>query len=67
MPPSHTHQFLPPPPYARQVPILLNLSEHQLFQLARCMANCSFTAGEVVFWQGEAGDTFYVVEEGTFK
>lgn len=50
-----------------QVPILSNLSEQQLFQLARCMANRSFGAGEVVFRQGEAGDTFYVVEEGSFR
>ncbi|KAI3430680.1 hypothetical protein D9Q98_005269 [Chlorella vulgaris] len=51
----------------RRVPILLNLSEQQLFQLARCMANRSFEAGEVVFRQGEVGQEFYVVEEGSFS
>ncbi|EFN52025.1 hypothetical protein CHLNCDRAFT_54794 [Chlorella variabilis] len=58
------HELLGP---IEDVPILSNLSEQQLFQLARCMANRSFGAGEVVFRQGEAGDTFYVVEEGSFS
>jgi CRP-like cAMP-binding protein len=49
------------------VPILLNLSEQQLFQLARCMSNRSFEAGQAVFLRGDAGDTFFVVEEGSFR
>lgn len=32
----------------RTAPILVNLSEQQLFQLARCMARVEFAAGEVV-------------------
>lgn len=50
-----------------QVPILSNLTEQQLFQLAGCMSNCEFGAGQVVFRKGERGDTFYVVQEGNFR
>jgi CRP-like cAMP-binding protein len=31
------------------------------------MVNREFKAGEPVFSKGDAGDTFYVVEEGTFR
>ncbi|KAI7838861.1 hypothetical protein COHA_007362 [Chlorella ohadii] len=51
----------------RKVPILSNLSEQQLFQLAGCMSNREFAAGQDVFRKGEEGDTFYIVEEGFFR
>lgn len=50
-----------------QVPILSNLSEQQLFQLAGCMSNREFASGQEVFRKGEEGDTFYIVEEGFFR
>ncbi len=49
------------------MPILSNLSEQQLFQLAGCMSNREFAAGQDVFRKGEEGDTFYIVEEGFFR
>ena len=59
---------LPPRvPSPTQVPILSNLTEPQLLQLARCMSHRDFAGGQVVFRQGDPGDTFYVVEEGTFR
>ncbi|KAK9909485.1 hypothetical protein WJX75_003002 [Coccomyxa subellipsoidea] len=50
----------------RKVPVLFALSEQQLFELAHCMKNHSISAGQMVFRQGDPGDVFYVIEEGTF-
>ena len=50
----------------RKVAILSNLSESQLFALAARMRSVAFAPGEGVFRQGDPGDTFYVVEAGTF-
>lgn len=44
----------------RRVPILFNLSEAQLLQLAKRMAPRSLAAGEVVFHKGDAGEEFAV-------
>lgn len=49
------------------MPILSNLTEQQLFQLAGCMVSKAYGAGETVFQKGDTGDTFYVVEEGKFE
>lgn len=51
----------------RQVPVLLNLSEPQLLRLAAAMTSVAFAPGEVVFRAGDAGDAFFVVEEGAFS
>ncbi|CAL8467781.1 g7319 [Coccomyxa elongata] len=50
----------------RKVPVLFALSEQQLFELAHCMKNHAISAGQMVFRQGDPGDVFYVIEEGTF-
>jgi len=50
----------------RKVPILSNLSERQLFELARRVKSVEFAAGDVLFRQGDSGDSFYVVEDGCF-
>ena len=50
----------------RKVPILSNLSERQLFELARRVISKEFAAGEVLFNAGDPGDSFYVVEHGLF-
>ncbi|KAG7671492.1 hypothetical protein Ndes2526B_g09344 [Nannochloris sp. 'desiccata'] len=50
----------------RKVPILSNLSERQLFELARRVKSVQFSAGDVLFRQGDPGDSFYVVEDGCF-
>lgn len=50
----------------RKVPILSNLSESQLFALARCMRAVEYVPGQVVFREGDPGDTFFVVEDGQF-
>lgn len=46
--------------------MLFNLSEQQLWQLARTMGEGRYRKGEVVFRQGDPGDFFYVVREGQF-
>ena len=48
------------------VPLLANLSEQQLFHLARCMESAEVAADTRVFSQGDPGDAFYVVNEGAF-
>eukprot|EP00887_Chlorella_sp_A99_P000268 scaffold13.g268.t1 len=50
----------------RAAPVLVNLSQAQLFELARRMTRLEFKAGDVVFRKGDPGSTFYVVEEGLF-
>lgn len=49
----------------RAVEIFSSLSDEQLFTLCEAMSQAQYTAGEYVFEQGEDGDTFYIVIEGT--
>ncbi len=46
---------------------MVNLNERQLWQLARVMGQTRYTAGQMVFMKGDPGDTFYIVQEGTFS
>lgn len=48
------------------MPLLYNLSERQLWQLARAMGTARFTKGQMVFAKGDPGDMFYVVQDGAF-
>ena len=50
-----------------QVPILFNLSDHQLLDLAQQLTPKAVNAGEVVIKEGDEGDSFYIIEEGTFS
>jgi CRP-like cAMP-binding protein len=49
-----------------QVPILFNLSDSQLLELASHLEPRSVAPGEVVVKEGDEGDSFYIIEEGTF-
>lgn len=49
-----------------QVPILFNLSDNQLLELASHLEPRTVQPGEVVINEGEQGDTFFIIEEGTF-
>lgn len=49
-----------------QVPILYNLTEHQLWQLAGVLQSETVAKDQVVFRQGEPGDKFYIIQEGIF-
>lgn len=56
----------PPPCTGLQVPLLYNLNERQLWQMATALGEASFTEGQVVFRKGDPADTFYVVHVGAF-
>lgn len=49
------------------MPLLYNLTERQLWQLARAMGETRYKKGDTVFRQGELGDTFFIVRDGGFK
>lgn len=49
-----------------QVPILYNLSDRQLWQLARAMIGQTFSKGDVVFRKNDVADTFYIIQQGVF-
>lgn len=51
----------------RKVPILYNLCESQLWELASCMEPRTFAQHEQAFRAGQPGESFYIVEEGGFK
>jgi CRP/FNR family transcriptional regulator, cyclic AMP receptor protein len=50
-----------------RVPIFAELSEDQLRQLADVAVPRRWSAGEVIFREGDAGDTCYVVREGCVR
>ena len=45
----------------RRVPILFNLREPQLFELARCMRDQKFAAGQLVFRKGDPGELLLLI------
>lgn len=51
--------------WLRQVEILASLSQRQLALLAGVLKAVTFESGERIIRQGDVGDTFYIVEEGT--
>ncbi|RLN90079.1 hypothetical protein BBJ28_00010229 [Nothophytophthora sp. Chile5] len=51
--------------WLRQVEILASLSQRQLALLAGALQAQTFTDNEMIIQQGDVGDTFYIVEEGT--
>ncbi|TYZ57646.1 hypothetical protein PybrP1_003398 [[Pythium] brassicae (nom. inval.)] len=51
--------------WLRQVEILGSLSERQLALLAGVLQAVTFEDNEMIIRQGDVGDTFYIVEEGT--
>ena len=48
----------------RKVPILLSLSNSQLFDLAQCMKYHTLQAGQIVFRKGEPGELLLVLCSG---
>lgn len=47
------------------VPLFEGLKDEELELLAGCASNVRFREGELLFREGEAADTFYVVRHGT--
>jgi CRP-like cAMP-binding protein len=48
-----------------QVPFFEGLPEDEIALIAGCGRNVRFDAGETIFRQGDAADTFFVVRHGT--
>ena len=48
-----------------EVPLFAGLGAEELELLAGCASNVRFDAGEVLFREGDAADTFYVIRSGT--
>ena len=51
----------------QEVPILSSLTEEEVIKAADALEPVSFEAGAVIIKQGDFGDTFYIVEEGTLS
>lgn len=51
----------------RSVEILKSLAVGQLQRLSELLTEVTYKAGDYVFRQGEQGDTFFIVSEGTAK
>jgi CRP/FNR family cyclic AMP-dependent transcriptional regulator len=48
-----------------QVPFFEGMAEDEIALIAGCGRNVHFDAGETIFRQGDAADTFFVVRHGT--
>ena len=48
-----------------QVPFFEGMSEDAIALIAGCGSNVRFEAGETIFRQGDAADTFFVIRHGT--
>ena len=55
----------PPHPPPSQVPLLAPLTAQQRLALCEALTTRKVEAGAAVITKGEAGDTFYVIEEGS--
>jgi cAMP-dependent protein kinase regulator len=51
--------------FLKRVPLLQQLTEMELSTLADSLAEEKFNDGDIVFRQGDEGDFFYIVKEGT--
>jgi len=48
----------------RHVPLFARLPEHEIESIASCLQEQRFTAGWLLFREGEVGDKFYIVLQG---
>jgi len=51
--------------FLKQVAIFSQLTDHELLTVADSLEERDFSENEVVCLEGEAGDTFYIIKEGT--
>ena len=47
-----------------KVPLLSNLSREELSKLGECLHEKTYQPGEVVFKEGDEGNSFYIIEKG---
>lgn len=50
--------------FIQKIPLLETLDEHERLKVVDALKSVSFSDGEVIIRQGEAGDLFYIIEEG---
>jgi CRP-like cAMP-binding protein len=53
--------------FLRRVKLLQNLSNEQISKLAGALASQTYADGATILRQGELGETFYLIKEGTVK
>lgn len=53
--------------FLRNVPLLGDMDPYERSQLADALKTAVFEAGDYVIREGEMGDTFYILEDGTAK
>ena len=51
--------------FLQRVKILAQLDEYELLTISDCLVEQTFADGDVIVKQGEPGDTFYIIKEGT--
>ncbi|HWB52829.1 MAG TPA: DUF1003 domain-containing protein [Tepidisphaeraceae bacterium] len=51
----------------KAVPLFASMSDSDLGEVRRLMAERSFVPGQVIFRQGEPGDSFHVIQHGTVQ
>jgi cAMP-dependent protein kinase regulator len=51
--------------FLQQVPILAQLTENEILTIADALQEESFPDGEDISQQGDTGETFYIIKEGT--
>lgn len=55
------------PETIREIPIFSGLSREDIDKVIGKMEECSFSAGTIIFSQGDRGDTFYFIESGAVQ
>jgi CRP-like cAMP-binding protein len=55
------------PETIRKIPIFSGLSREHIAKLVGKMEECSFSAGTIIFSQGDHGDAFYFIESGAVQ
>ena len=55
------------PETIREIPIFSGLSREDIDKVIGKMEECSFSAGTIIFSQGDRGNTFYFIESGAVQ
>ena len=50
-----------------EIPIFSALTREDIVKLLSKMEECSFSAGTIIFSQGDPGDAFYFIESGAVQ
>jgi CRP/FNR family cyclic AMP-dependent transcriptional regulator len=51
----------------REIPIFSGLSREDIAKVLSKMEECSFSAGTIIFSQGDTGDAFYFIDSGAVQ